>query len=69
MRKLILLNTIFFCCATLSYAQRPGALDSSFGNNGIVIDNLDKSAINSSEGKQALLQADGSFYLLLETKG
>src|SRR5437868_7119857 len=36
MKKIILLVTLFFYFAIISYAQHAGDLDASFGNNGVV---------------------------------
>src|SRR5438105_5012282 len=53
MKKIILLFTVFIYCLQLCRAQRPGDLDSSFGNNGIVTSSLNnsKSIAIQSNGK------------------
>src|SRR5215216_3106998 len=68
MKKIILLIAVCQCCLQSNYSQS-AKLDSSFGMNGFVIDNLDQGKINSSSGRQALIQSDGSFYILFESKG
>ena len=66
MKKIILLVTTF-CCFKTSYTQ-PGRLDSSFGNNGIVLTAI--GAFKNPEyaiGRKVLTQADGTVYLIFET--
>ena len=62
MRKLILLSSLFFCC-TICFAQS-GELDPSFGNEGIVKTDMGAPFNYSNFGKQVLIQADGSMYLI-----
>ncbi len=65
MKKFILLSAIIFCCFKICEAQ-PGQFDSSFGTNGIVTTDLGKSVNYDSYGRQVLLQADGSMYVIFQ---
>ena len=66
MKKIILLLTLYGT-SNLIYSQ-PGQLDPSFGSNGIVRNSFGPKINESTEGRQVLLQADGSIYILTETK-
>jgi uncharacterized delta-60 repeat protein len=66
MKKIILLLTLYGT-SNLIYSQ-PGQLDPSFGTNGIVRNSFGPKINESTEGRQVLLQADGSIYILTETK-
>src|SRR4051794_37040626 len=68
MIKIILLGLVFVSFLPFTNAQ-PGQLDSSFGNNGIVINDFGKSTVNSSTERQTLVGSDGSIYVVFETKG
>lgn len=66
MKKIILLLTLFLC-SNFIYSQ-PGQLDPFFGTNGIVRNSFGSKINESTQGRQVLLQADGSMYILTETK-
>jgi uncharacterized delta-60 repeat protein len=66
MKKIILLPTLFITL-NLIYSQ-PGQLDPFFGTNGIVRNSFGPKINESTQGKQVLLQADGSMYIVTETK-
>ena len=66
MKSLLLFLVLFFVKA--AYAQ-PGKLDPSFGMNGIVKTDIGSAFNYSSNGKQVLLQHDGSMYLITESAG
>ena len=68
MKKLLLLTTLFICCFKIGYSQ-PGALDPSFGTNGVVKASLGAKHVYPSAGKQVLPLSDGSLFVVFETSG
>ncbi|MEO7801573.1 MAG: hypothetical protein ABIR81_06225, partial [Ginsengibacter sp.] len=67
MKKLIV---IFVMGVYLQHANaQPGHLDSSFGTNGIVTAQFGGNIPNPSRGVKALVQTDGSTYILANTRG
>lgn len=62
--KKIFLPALIFCCLNVSHAQS-GAFDPTFGNNGVVKTDMGAAFKYNASARQALLNADGSIYLLL----
>ncbi|MEO6327838.1 MAG: T9SS type A sorting domain-containing protein [Ginsengibacter sp.] len=68
MKNFLLLATVFFYGLQFTFSQS-GQLDPSFGNKGIVKTDMGSAYNYSNYGKQVLLMADGSIYLIYESAG
>lgn len=68
MKKIILLFSLLPCCLNNSFSQS-GQPDPSFGGTGIVKTEIGSGYNYEFIGKQMLLQADGSIYVILQSQG
>ncbi len=65
MKKLLLLITLFICLFKFAHSQA-GALDPSFGNNGIVTTDIGARINYNFSVTQVLAYSDGSLYLITD---